>query len=380
MSVLSYLPIRWFKSHWFWLKWLLAAALMSWLVSSNWKNLANLSERQIRWDFFALAFATCLIGVILTFFRWYLLVRAVDLPMTLKEAFRLGSLGLMCNYIGPGAVGGDLIKGMILAKGHPERRAAAAASVIYDRVLGLVALVIVGATAALLPTTLPFNAQLQLIMTLTWVAAGAGILGLVVIQSPFLHRYHWDRFFSRFPVGGKLAHQLFQAATLYKDRTSIIVACVGISIFGHLFMLFSFYLCAETIRGNDPIPDLVAHLRFIPAAEVFGVLIPTPGGMGALEGAIKAFYSLTVDPHDAAAVARAAGNGLLMAITSRVIQVAISAIGLIYYFAARREFEALPSLDENPDSETESPQDPHKVVISSILTDPPSLTEPAAPR
>lgn len=377
---MKWLPIRWCKTNWYWLKWLLAAALMTWLVRSNWDNLANLSERKIRWDFFALAFITCAIGVVLTFFRWYLLVRAVDLPMTLKEAFRLGSLGLMCNYVGPGAVGGDLIKGMILAKDHPERRAAAAASVIYDRILGLVALVIVGATAAFLPTDVPFNPQLQLIMTLTWVAAVAGILGLVIIQLPYLHRWKWDLFFSKFPVGGNLAHQLFQAATLYKHSTPTIVACVAISIFGHLAMLLSFYLCAETIRGNDPIPDLVAHLRFIPAAEVFGVLIPTPGGMGALEGAIKAFYSLTVDPHDAAAVARAAGNGLLMAITSRVIQVAIAAVGLVYYFAARHELETLAPLQESEEAEQKIHSNPQQLSASTILAESPSLTEPSGPR
>jgi hypothetical protein len=197
---------------------------------------------------------------------------------------------------------------------------------------------------------------------------------------PYLHRWKWDLFFSKFPVGGNLAHQLFQAATLYKHSTPTIVACVAISIFGHLAMLFSFYLCAETIRGNDPIPDLVAHLRFIPAAEVFGVLIPTPGGMGALEGAIKAFYSLTVDPHDAAAVARAAGNGLLMAITSRVIQVAIAAVGLVYYFAARHELETLVPLEESEEAEQEIHSNPQQLSASTILAESPSLTEPSGPR
>src|SRR5262249_30701297 len=46
----------------------------------------------------------------ITLFRWYLLVRALDLPLTIRDALRYGFIGIFFNTFLPGAVGGDIIK------------------------------------------------------------------------------------------------------------------------------------------------------------------------------------------------------------------------------------------------------------------------------
>src|SRR5438132_5726109 len=51
-----------------------------------------------------------LAGVLLTFLRWYVLVRAQKLPFTLPDAFRLGLVGFFCGIFLPGSIGGDLAK------------------------------------------------------------------------------------------------------------------------------------------------------------------------------------------------------------------------------------------------------------------------------
>ena len=60
-----------------------------------------------RWDYLVLGWCAAFAAVCLTFARWYLLVRALDLPFSLKDAFRLGFIGFFLNFFTVGVVGGD---------------------------------------------------------------------------------------------------------------------------------------------------------------------------------------------------------------------------------------------------------------------------------
>ena len=117
-------------------KWLLAVGLLTALFWFNREGLADLGRREIGWSLFAAAVGVRFGSLCLTFLRWWLLVTGIGLPFTVKEAFRLGLLGEACNFVGPGAAGGDLVKAVWLAKDSPGRRASAVATVLLDRVLG----------------------------------------------------------------------------------------------------------------------------------------------------------------------------------------------------------------------------------------------------
>ena len=106
-------------------------------------------ERRPDLGLFGLGFALYLAGAVLAFVRWYFLVRALDLPFTIRAALRLGFIGTLFNMVVPGAVGGDFVKAAYLIRELKQRKTQAAASVAIDRVIGLLGLfvlaVIVGA-------------------------------------------------------------------------------------------------------------------------------------------------------------------------------------------------------------------------------------------
>src|SRR5439155_2965630 len=86
--------------------------------------------------FLALAAVITLASVLLTFLRWYFLVRAQDLPFTISSALRLGMIGFYLSTFLPGSVGGDIIKAAFIAR-EQSRRTVAVTTVIVDRVIGL---------------------------------------------------------------------------------------------------------------------------------------------------------------------------------------------------------------------------------------------------
>lgn len=321
---------------WPWLKWVIAIALLSWLVYANRHELSQLRHRRIDPGVYLLAALSAGFGISMTFVRWYVLARALDFPLTLLEALRLGALGLMGNYVGPGGVSGDVIKVVSLARRAPDRRLHAMATILYDRVLGLVSLLFVGALAMLLPTSIVWTPKLELVARVMMGAAAVGLVALLVLHGPWLHESRFLNWWLTRPLIGKPLAGVWKAATLFRSRPRTILEGLALSIFGHLGVLTSFWLCAEAIEAGRDLPDLAAHWQFVPVAELFGVVIPTPGGVGALEGAISYFYGLTADPTNAAHVRELQAEGLLVGIANRAINVSLAGLGLLFYLSGRR--------------------------------------------
>ena len=75
-----------------------------------------------------------------------MLVRVIEPTFKLSATFVLGSIGMVFNLVIPGAVGGDLIKAAYLVR-MQIKKTQAIASMVIDRILGLLALFILAAVA-----------------------------------------------------------------------------------------------------------------------------------------------------------------------------------------------------------------------------------------
>jgi uncharacterized protein (TIRG00374 family) len=82
-----------------------------------------------------------------TSFRWHRLLTALDIHLTLGRTFVLNMVGAFYNTFMPGSTGGDVLKAYYASKQTPHRTRAVM-SVFVDRVIGLIALVILGGTVA----------------------------------------------------------------------------------------------------------------------------------------------------------------------------------------------------------------------------------------
>ncbi len=132
--------VMWIKAG---LKYGIGFGLLAYVLIKNWAPKGNnpgiqglLQQAPDVLNFVAIAVMVTICTCV-QFFRWYLLVRALDLPFTIGAAYRLGLVGSFWNTFAPGSVGGDLVKAYYIARGQPGRRAAAVATVIVDRLVGL---------------------------------------------------------------------------------------------------------------------------------------------------------------------------------------------------------------------------------------------------
>ena len=123
----------------------LLAALYYWRVI----DLAALNILVARPDILVLALAASLANIPLEALRWHILLRAQGIDLRLWRTIRvLATSVFFANFL-PGAAGGDLIRGVYVYRASPGRRAAAMLSILIDRLIGLVAFVLLGLAAML---------------------------------------------------------------------------------------------------------------------------------------------------------------------------------------------------------------------------------------
>jgi len=312
-------------------------AIVAWLIWDARGNqlFATLLHSRKDWGLLALAWLACFAAVAATFVRWFLLVRALDLPFTPRDAFRLGFLGYLFNFVSFGGVGGDLIKAVFIARQMPGRRAEAVATVVIDRLIGLYCLFILAALA--LCCTGQFASpipEVQGIARFTLACTGLGGLALVVVLVPGVTNGRLSEALGRLPRIGTILRKLITAVRIYRSRLAVLAAAGMLSLAVHALNAIGIYLAARGILPRAP--SLADHFVAVPLAMVTGVLPLPVGGLGAFEGVLEFLYRRIP-----AGLAAEKGMGLLAAFAYRLVTVAIAAVGMGYYLAGRREVASL---------------------------------------
>lgn len=336
------------RRHWVWIKWLVAVAILSWLFYQNRESLRQIEWQKLDWSFLAAGLLLSGVAFLITFTRWYFLVVSLHLPFQWRDAVRLGFIGILFNYVAPGAAGGDIVKALLIAKEHPQRKAVAAATVLLDRLLGLIALFCVGSFVSLAFMPLPEHGLLKLMVGLLWAGTAGGLIGLFLLLHTPLPKSRFIALLFRIRFIGPVLEQIQSGILLYQQRPRILWGAVGLSLIGHICFLTVFYCASQALNSGDAAPSYLGQLLLIPAAELAGVVVPTPGGLGGLEGAMSEVFVIANQISSTSLDDRiAAGAGLKTALVFRVINILTALIGAVYYFFNRKEIEEVLEAEEH---------------------------------
>ncbi|MEQ8791553.1 MAG: lysylphosphatidylglycerol synthase transmembrane domain-containing protein [Pirellulaceae bacterium] len=302
-------------------------------------SFSDLVHKPKNWGLLALAFLVALSAVCSTIIRWYLLVRALDIPFALRDAFRLGFMGFLFNFLTLGQMGGDLLKAVFLAREKSGRRAEAVATVFVDRVIGLYALFVVATTAFLLFGFSQLNvrdeeqlAAITLVCNVGMVVTIVGAVCFVIMLLPgFTTAPIWDVLIG-IPKIGRVFGQLIGALRMYRRRVPLLLVTLVMSFGTHILFAVSVFLTALGLSGAHP--PLSTHFVIVPFSALAGAL-PLPGGMGAFEYTLDFLYrGLT----SADVPAR---QGFVVALAFLVIKLMIATFGVAYYLMGRSQVAEL---------------------------------------
>lgn len=214
--------------------------------------------------------------------RWWMLLRCRGLHVSMRKTFRLTMVGLFFNFCMPGMTGGDVVKAYYAAKGSGAR-GYAVMSVVFDRIAGLIGLMVFAGLVGLTMLDDPLARRITLII---WI----GFAVLLIICALYFSK----RLRQRSGLGWLLAHfhedhaisRLNRAAMAYGDDKATVFASVIISLPVHLFQTAAVALAGYAL-GMEASWMLV--MTVLPVIFLAGALPISYQGFGVMEGLGMAF-------------------------------------------------------------------------------------------
>ncbi|MGC8643947.1 MAG: lysylphosphatidylglycerol synthase transmembrane domain-containing protein, partial [Isosphaeraceae bacterium] len=289
-------------------------------------------------------------SLIITYMRWYLLVRVIEPRFTLRATLLLGFIGYVFNLVIPGAVGGDFIKAAYLVRMH-IKKTQAIASMLIDRIVGLLGLFVLAAVAGVVSWSVA-TVDVQKLIVTAWVALGSGFLVLALIFAQAFTRFIPRSRSSGHSRLGGIVTELNAMSTTYRRRLDIVLAGLLLSVAGHVLNVYAFYLMGKMLFPSALPTTLGQHFLMVPLT-LFTMVVPIPfGALGVSEEAANQIGKLVGHP-----------GGALAMLAFRVLMYSCGLISACVYLAKHREIQSLTaeahhleedledgSLDENGDS------------------------------
>jgi uncharacterized membrane protein YbhN (UPF0104 family) len=314
------------------------SVLAVWYVihTNNWSLVwANILTMDVRWLLFgALFFIPTLLIVS---WRWRLLLAVHDVHMRFWRVFELTMIGQFFSTVGVGTTGGDVFKIFYVARAVPERRTAVAFTVIVDRVIGLIALLLFGVVFSFFrlhvllsqPETKGFTGTFYIFALVAAVGAIGASLGPMFLTHPTVVALG-----RKLPMADR-RRKLYGAY----DRTA---RAVGVNLLALVISLPSHF--AVTVLGycvmcamGEP-PDFVTFCAIMAIVNMLIALPLSISGIGLREFLFPKFLAL---------VGISSDHAVTFSLTYFAISIFWNLVGAPFYFFYRHETHSpAPQVDE----------------------------------
>lgn len=228
----------------------------------------------------AALYAACLwIGI----GRWKIILNAQGLQMAWSRVFCVSFIGQFFNSFMFGSTGGDLARAYYAAKETHHKKTEAAATVVIDRMIGLVVLNFIA--SIMLITRFNFYMQHWATHLPALIMIGMIVATIVALLAVFNIRLFkgWPifRFIEHHPTLGPLVRRLLISIYLYHRRTKILFKTALLSLAIHCLTILECYCLGRSLQINITIID---YFTVIPLILSISALPITPGGLGIREG------------------------------------------------------------------------------------------------
>ncbi len=285
----------------------------------------RLADWRWLWVGFAVFFGCSILATV----RWKVLLAVQGIRMTWLRTWQLFMIGMFFNLFMLGSTGGDVVKMFLTMREAKENKAAALLSVFMDRVIGMMALIILSVIFLyfrydLLSHTDGSSALLTLLLWLL-AAALAIIVGMFVVSG-----FGWVHYLPAWtPLRGRIV-EISAACHMYAKgwRQTVWAFLVSFPLFGMFFM--TFYCAARAFTDQLGLIDVFSVL---PIVAVITAIPISVSGIGLRE---SLFVSLLAPFGVSAAVAT------LISVTGFLINTAGSlAGGLVFLFYRSSTHESI---------------------------------------
>ncbi|MBC8259683.1 MAG: flippase-like domain-containing protein [SAR324 cluster bacterium] len=225
-------------------------------------------------------------------FRWWLLLKAIGVPLEPKQAFVLTWIGNFFNTTLPGAVTGDVVKGYYVIKAQEEEgRTRAFMTLLIDRFVGLFGLIVMAFFALL------FNLELILaqeqLHSLAWMITalfGGTVLFYLIALYPFKQGHDpFLRLFQRLPAS-KFSIKVYSAFKIFQHQKITLISTLLLAIGIHTLIALIFFQVTQLMGIKEM--ELATQFFLMPIGLITVAIPIAPGGIGIGHAAFESLYQL----------------------------------------------------------------------------------------
>lgn len=248
-------------------------------VVISWIDLGDLLETYKNFDvrFFALALAVMMVQTIFSALRWKWILKADGSVVPLRFLWKTYMIGHFLGLFLPTNFGGDVYRVHAL-HGTSRDLAKSASSVLFDRLIGLFALISIFVVASLF---LPENPYVWLILAVYLVAVAA----FLIVTS--------DRMIARLPAAPsrwvRLPVKVLRSFNAYRRHTPALMLILGIALVFQFNIVVISKLNCLALGVDVPFGQLLAIIPLIFLIESLPISI---NGLGVRESAFSFFFPM----------------------------------------------------------------------------------------
>ena len=253
--------------------------------------------------------------------RWWILLKVQQIHLSIPRVSGLFLIGMFYNQFLPGGTGGDIMKSYLLLKETPGKATGALLAVVFDRMVGLVALISI--TGVLVTLRYDWLTQLPetrlLVRGLLLILASAVLMLVTSFVVSGFHLAH--KLPQRFPGREKLI-ELSAAYHLYARHWRATLVAFGASIIAHLATFGTFLCVAYAFRAQVAVIDFFA---IMPIERTISSLPISFAGVGLREKIFQIMLHGLCGVPEAVAVLIGSMSFLVMLVCS-------APGGIVYFF------------------------------------------------
>ncbi len=209
-------------------------------------------------------------------YRWQFLAKPLGFNLSTREFFDYYMIGMYLNLFMPGSIGGDVGRVYYLAKSSGRRKREALLTLLAERGVGLVALLLITGVVCLSPQAEPIPFFIRLGVLSMSAVLLAGFIALHVIPLEPLVK--------RFP---KL--ELLQQAKVYWKDIPLLIKSVALSVLVHGFMVLIHASIAYALSLKINLIYLTGVYGLVTLISVTPIFF---NGIGLREGSYKYMLAL----------------------------------------------------------------------------------------
>jgi uncharacterized membrane protein YbhN (UPF0104 family) len=290
----------------------------------------NAKQMDVHWLLLGLP---CFVPTLLIVsWRWRMLLAVHGVRLRFWRVLELTMIGQFFSTVGVGTTGGDVFKIFYVARAVPDRRTAVAFTVILDRVVGLMALLLFGVVVSLGRLSLFFSQSNTRLATESFylLAVTAAVGAVLASLGPyFLNRPFFARLGNRLPLAQR-GQKLYAAYDRSARALGVNVTALLLSLPSHLAITAMGYCILRAMNPAHP-PDLLAFCAIMAIVNLLIALPISISGIGWRELLFPIFLALVGIPADKAGT---------FSLTYFAFNIVWSLAGAPFYFLYRHETHA----------------------------------------